>query len=131
MSARKPYVRPVSKNTWFLEHARYKTYMLHEISSLFVALYMWLLIDGLFRLAKGPEAWAGWVSLATSWPVVILSLIALALFVIHSMSWFQAVPQAMRIQRGESFVPGNILIGANYAALGVFSLFVLILAGVA
>jgi fumarate reductase subunit C len=131
MSARKPYVRPVPKTSWFLGHARYKSYMVHEVSSIFVALYMWILIDGLFRLAKGPESWAGWLSLVKSWPIVLLSLIALALFVIHSMSWFKAVPQAMRIQRGEEFVPGNLLIGANYAALGGFSLLVLILAGVA
>lgn len=131
MSVRKPYVRPVSKTTWFMGHARYKSYMLHEISSLFVALYMWLLIDGLLRLAKGPEAWAGWVDLVKHPVILVLSLIALALFVIHTMSWFKAVPQAMRIQRGEEFVPGNVLIGANYAALGAFSLFILILAGVA
>jgi fumarate reductase subunit C len=41
------------------------------------------------------------------------------------------VPQAMRIQRGEEFVPGNLIIGAHYGVLAVISLFVLILAGVA
>lgn len=131
MSARKPYTRPVNKHCWFMGHARYKSYMVHEISALFVGLYMWLLIFGIIRLGQGPEAWAGWVSFVTSPLVVILSLIAFALFVIHTMSWFNAVPQAMRIQRGEHFVPGNVLIGANYAALGGFSLIVLILAMVA
>jgi len=131
MSVRKPYVRPMSKSCWFLSHARFKSYMLHEISSLFVAFYMLLLICGLWSLAKGAESWYRWVDLVTSPVIVILSLIAFALFVIHTMSWFKAVPQAMRIQRGEEFVPGNVLIGANYAALGGFSLIVLILAGVA
>ena len=37
----------------------------------------------------------------------------------------------MRIQQGEHFVPGNIIVGVHYAVLGAFSLFVLILAGVA
>lgn len=131
MGARKPYVRPVPKTTWFLSHARFKSYMIHEVSSVAVALYMWLLIDGLWCLAKGPDAWQGWLDFVKSPIVFLLSLVALALFVIHSMSWFKAVPQAMRIQRGEEFVPGNILIGANYAAMAGFSLIVLILAGVA
>jgi len=60
-----------------------------------------------------------------------LSIIALAFFIIHTVSWFQAVPQAMRIQQGEHFVPVKLIVGAHYAVLGVVSLFVLILAGVA
>ena len=57
MSARKPYVREVPKSTWFLKQSRYQHYMLHEISSIFVAIYTGILIVGLFRLAQGPEAW--------------------------------------------------------------------------
>ena len=63
--------------------------------------------------------------------VVVLSIVAFGFFVLHTTSWFNAVPQAMRIQQGEHFVPGKLIIGGHYVALGVFSLFVLILAGVA
>jgi fumarate reductase subunit C len=105
--------------------------MLHEVSSLFVGLYMALLIYGLFALGSGPDAWAGFISFVKSPIIVILSLIAFAFFILHTVSWFQAVPQAMRIQQGEHFVPGNIIIGGHYAVLGAISLFVLILAGVA
>lgn len=131
MSARKPYVRKMSKTSWFLTHARYKSYMSHEVSSVFVALYMWLLIDGLFQLAKGPEAWEAWLGFIKHPLVVIISLIVFAFFIIHTTSWFKAVPQAMRIQTGDHFVDGKLIIGGHYVALGVFSLFVLILAGVA
>ena len=85
MSARKPYVRPVPKTSWFLGHARYKSYMLHEVSSLFVGLYMALLIYGLFKLGSGPDAWAGGSRFVKS-PIVLLSLIAFALFIIHTIS---------------------------------------------
>ena len=131
MEARKPYMRQLSKTTWFMTHARYKTYMLHEVSSVFVAFYMWLLITGLFRLAAGPEAWASWLALVKNPIVVVLSIVAFGFFVLHTTSWFNAVPQAMRIQQGEHFVPGKLIIGGHYVALGVFSLFILILAGVA
>jgi fumarate reductase subunit C len=59
MSARKPFVRELPKHTWFLGHARYKKYMLHEVSSIFVAIYTIILIVGLFRLGSGPLAWQG------------------------------------------------------------------------
>jgi fumarate reductase subunit C len=131
MSARNPYMRQMSKTSWFMTHARYKSYMLHEVSSLFVGLYMALLIAGLFCLGSGPEAWASFLAFVKNPLVVILSLIAFAFFIVHTVSWFQAVPQAMRIQQGEHFVPGKLIVGAHYAVLGVVSLFVLILAGVA
>jgi succinate dehydrogenase subunit C len=131
MSGRKPYVRTMSKTSWFLTHARFKSYMLHEVTSIFVALYTVLLIVGLFCLGSGPDSWAGWIAFVKNPLVVVLSLVALGFFVIHTMSWFKAVPQAMRVQTGDHFVPGNLIIGGHYAALGVFSLFVLILAGVA
>ncbi|QLH39624.1 MAG: fumarate reductase subunit C [Defluviicoccus sp.] len=130
-TVRKPYMRKMSKTCWFMTHARFKSYMLHEVSALFVGIYMCVLIGGLFRLAQGPEAWANWMSTMTSWPMLILSLIMFAFFIVHTVSWFQAVPQAMRIQQGEHFVPGKLIIGAHYVALGVVSLFILILAGVA
>src|SRR5512132_143643 len=131
MSACKPYTPQMSKTSWFMTHSRYKSYMLHEVSSLFVGRYMVLLIAGLFRLGSGPDAWAGFLAFVKNPIVVILSLIAFALFIVHTVSWFQAVPQAMRIQQGEHFVPGKLIVGGHYAVLGLFSLFVLILAGVA
>lgn len=129
--SRKPYVRPVSKTSWFLRNAQYKSYMLHEISSVFVAIYTVLLIIALYRLAAGPEAWQSWLDLMSNPIFVIFHLIALAFAIIHTMSWFKAVPQAMRIQRGEEIVDGKLIIGAHYGVLGVVSLFFLVLAGVA
>jgi fumarate reductase subunit C len=124
-------MRQMSKTSWFMTHSRYKSYMLHEVSSLFVGLYMALLIVGLFCLGSGPDAWNGFLAFVKSPIVVISSIIAFAFFITHTVSWFQAVPQAMRIQQGEHFVPGKLIVGAHYAVLGVVSLFVLILAGVA
>ena len=129
MSGRKPYVRELPRTTWFLTNARYKTYMLHEVSSVFVAIYTVILIVGLFRLGSGPLAWQGWLDGVTSPIGVIFHLVALAFFVIHTTSWFKAVPQATRIMRGEEVLPGNILIGAHYAIFAVVSLFFIVLAG--
>jgi fumarate reductase subunit C len=129
--SRRPYKRHLPKTTWFFRHSRYQHYMLHEISSIFVGIYLVILIVGLFRLGQGPEAWQGWLNAVTSWPGIIFHIIAFIFAIIHSTAWFKAVPQAMRIQRGESFVPGKTIIGAHYAVLAAVSLFVLILAGVA
>ncbi len=130
-SPRKPYVRPISKTSWFLGNARYKSYMLHEVSSIFVALYMTQLVIGLFCLAAGPESWAAWLGFVRSPLVILLTLIAMVFFVLHTVSWFKAVPQATRIMKGDDILPGKYLIIAHYAIWAAVSLFVIILAAVA
>ena len=129
--SRRPYKREISKTSWFMSNARYKSYMLHEVSSLFVAIYCIILIAGLFRLGQGEAAWQGWVDYVTSPIGVIMHLIIFVFAIIHTTAWFKVVPQAMRIQRGTEFVPGKLIIGAHYAALGVVSLFFIVLAGAA
>ncbi len=131
MTPRKPYVREVPKTTWFLKQSRYQHYMLHEISSIFVAIYTGILIVGLFRLAQGPEAWNGWLAAVTSPIGIVFHLLAFVFALLHTTSWFKAVPQAMRIQRGESFVPGKLIVGVHYGVWAVVSVVVLVLAGVA
>lgn len=128
MSARKPYVRELPRSTWFLTNARYKTYMLHEVSSIFVAIYTVILIVGLFRLGESRVAWEGWLAGVTSPLGILFNLVALAFFLIHTTSWFKAVPQATRIMRGEEVLPGGILIGAHYAIFAAVSIFFLVLA---
>ena len=128
---RKPYVRPVSKTSWFMSSVRYQHYMLHEVSSIFVAIYVVMLIFGLFRLGQGEAAWNAWVAGVTSPLGLIFSVIAFFFFCIHTVSWFKAVPQAMRLQRGTEIVPGKLIVGAHYAVLGAVSLFFIVLAGVA
>jgi fumarate reductase subunit C len=130
-TVRRPYVRPISKTSWFMTHSRYKHYMLHEISSLFVAIYAVILIVGLFRLGSGPAAWQGWLDAVTSPIGILFSLAAFVFSIIHATAWFKAVPQAMRLMRGGEVVPGNLIIGVHYVVWAVVSLFVLILAGVA
>lgn len=129
--SRKPYHREMSKTTWFLKQSRYQQYMLHEISSIFVAIYVGVLIVGLFRLAQGPEAWAGWLAAVTSPIGIIFHIIVFIFAIIHTTSWFKAVPQAMRIQRGDEIVPGKLIIGAHYGVWAAVSVVVLLVAGVA
>jgi fumarate reductase subunit C len=129
--SRKPYVRDIPKTTWFLKQSRYQHYMLHEISSIFVAIYTGILIVGLFRLAQGPEAWAGWLAAVTSPIGIIFHVLAFVFALIHTTSWFKAVPQAMRIQTGETFVPGKLIVSAHYGVWAAVSVVVLLLAGVA
>ena len=123
----KPYVRPLSKTSWFLTQPRYKRYMAREVTCLFIFAYTFLLIGGLKRFSEGPDAFNAFVQALGSPPGVLFNLAVLIAAVYHSTSWFNVTPQAMPIQRGEEFVPGKIIVGAHYALWAVVSLIVLIL----
>ena len=123
----KPYVRPLSKTSWFLTQTRYKRYMAREVTCLFIFAYTFLLVWGLKRLSEGPDAFNAFVQALGSPLGVLFNLSVLIAAVYHSTTWFNVTPQAMPIQRGEEFVPGKIIIGAHYALWAVVSLIVLIL----
>ncbi|MDG4552835.1 MAG: fumarate reductase subunit C [Candidatus Competibacter sp.] len=122
----KPYVREMSKTTWFLSQPRYKRYMAREVTCIFIFAYTFLLIWGLGALANGPEAFSGFLESLRSPLGVLFNLAVLIVTVYHSISWFVVTPQAMPIQRGEEFVPGNIIVNAHYGAWAVVSLIILI-----
>ncbi|MBE2295619.1 MAG: fumarate reductase subunit C [Phycisphaerales bacterium] len=122
----KPYVREIPKTTWFLRQARYKRYMAREVTCIFIFAYTFLLICGLGALASGPEAFSGFVESLRSPLGVLFNLAVLIMTAYHSVSWFVVTPQAMPIQRGEEFVPGNIIVNAHYGAWAVVSLIILI-----
>ena len=100
--SRKPYIREMSKTNWFFSQPRYMRYMAREVTCIFILAYTILLIFALKNLAEGPEAYAAFLEALNS-------------------------PQAMPIQRGEEFVPGNVIIGAHYGGWALVSLIVLFL----
>ncbi len=123
----KPYVREVSKIDWYFKQPRYMRYMAREVTCIFIGAYTFLLIAALGNLAEGKEAFDAFVQGLGSPLGVLFSLAALVAAVYHSTSWFNVTPQALPIQRGEDFVPGNIIVGAHYAVWAVVSLIILIL----
>ena len=124
--SRKPYVREISKTTWFLGQSRYKRYMAREVTCIFILAYTFLLIFALGSLANGPDAFQGFLDSLRSPLGVLFNLAVLVVTAYHSITWFNTTPQAMPIQRGEEFVPANVILGANYGAWAVVSLIILI-----
>lgn len=126
----KPYVRDISKSTWYLSRRRDILHMIDETSSLFIGVYVLLLLMGLRALADGEAAYLlylEWLGnplvLGFHWLVIVLTLM-------NSISWFRSTPKAMRIQIGEQIVPGSLIAAGHYVAWVAVSLFIFLIAGV-
>lgn len=119
------YRRKLSAN-WWRSHPWFRLYMLRELTSIPVGLYMLNLIWGLVTLGNGAEAWQGWLEAQSNFVMITLSLLAFAAVCFHMVTWFTIAPKAMPNQIGEIKIPHKTITLAHYAATAVISVVVLI-----
>ena len=130
--SRQPYVRPISKTTWYMRNGRYKVYMLREMTSLLVGFYTFLTIFALATLATGsPEAWNNFLASQQGTGMSVFHAVALLYFLFYqTFPWFKLAPKAMPVQLGEKKLPDRYIVIGHYVAWAVVSAFIFWLAGV-
>ncbi|UCE32484.1 MAG: fumarate reductase subunit C [Burkholderiales bacterium] len=97
MPAIRTYTRPMSG--WYRRHAFYSWYMVREASSVIVTVYALVLLTGLWRLTQGEAAFEAWRASLASPVAIVFHLLALWLFVVHTLSWFRVMPKTMPFVR--------------------------------
>jgi fumarate reductase subunit C len=130
--SRQPYIRPISKTTWYMRNGRYKVYMRREMTCLLVAVYSVLLIIGLAALAEGSaESWDAFLASQQNPFMVGFHALALIYFLVYqTFAWFELAPKAMPLQLGEKKLSDSYIVIAHYIAWVVLSMFIFWLAGV-
>jgi len=121
-----PYPRQHSK-TWFLKRAPYVLFVLRELSAVFMAGYVVLVLVLVTKLHDGKGAYRSFEHTLKSPGLVIFTSVALLFALLHTATWFQAVPKALPVRRGEYKVPPPLLIGAHYVAMIAVSAIVLVI----
>ncbi len=119
----RPYPRTVS-NTWWLKRWPYRIFMLRELSAVFVAAYVVLLLLLVTKVHDGASAFEGYLDFLQSPVLIAFHVVALLFVMLHDFTWFQAVPKGLPIRRGEERVPPAAIIGASYAGWLVVSVVV-------
>ena len=129
--SRQPYVRPISKTTWYMRNGRYKRYMLREVTCILVAVYSFLSIWACAALAGGAESWNAFLQAQNHTAWVVFHAVALLYFLVWmTFDWFKLAPKAMPLQFGEQKLAGGYIVAAHYAAWLAVTLFVFWLVGV-
>jgi fumarate reductase subunit C len=115
--SRQPYVRPVSKTTWYMRNGRYKKYMLREVTCLLVAIYCFISIAGLAALADSPGRWAEFIAEFTGPGWVAFHTFSLIFYLIFmTFDWFKLAPKAMPVQLGEKKLEDRFIVIGHYVA---------------
>ena len=121
-----PYPRHRSRK-WFLTRWPYQLFMLRELSAVFVAAYMVLLLVLVTQVHNGQHSVRSFETTLKSPELLIFTSVALIFALLHTITWFQAVPKALPLRRGENKVPPGLLIGAHYVAMLALSAIILII----
>ena len=130
MSNRRPYVR--SMDGWWKRDAYFVSYMVREVTALFVAAYALVLMVGVVRLGQGEAAFTHWLQyLKTPW-MLVFHLIVLAVFFYHTWSWFKIMPKTLPIMfvGGKRVQPGTITATGVIASVVACLALLLIVGGV-
>lgn len=122
-----PYPRQRSR-TWFLARWPYRLFMLRELSAVFLAAYMVVMLLLVGQVHDGRHAFESFRSTLDSPAMLAFNSIVFLFALLHSVTWFQAVPKALPVRRGTEKVPPQLLIGAHYVAMLALSAIILIIA---
>ncbi len=116
----KPYVRPMPA-TWWLRRWPYLIFMLRELSSVFVAAYLILLLVMIYRVSQGSAAYASFLETLRSPFAIFFHVVALAFALLHTITWFNLTPQAVAVRVGEDRLRPGLIIAPNYVAWVIVS----------
>ena len=110
---------------WWVRKRSYFLFVMRELSSLFVAWLVLYLLLFVRAVGRGEAAYDDFLDWATSPWLVAVNVVAFLFVVLHTVTWFSLTPQAMVLDVGGRRVPAAAIIGAQYAALVVVSVFIL------
>jgi fumarate reductase subunit C len=106
----KPYRRPISR-TWWLENPRYLLFMLRDASSIFVALWVVLLLVQLAQLGQGPQVYQRFIDDVVRSPLgIAFGLVTLAFALLHSVTWLQLAGVVQVVTVGQRRLPANYVV---------------------
>ena len=113
--------RPRVSAYWWLWQWGYLKFILRELSSIFVAYFVVLLLLMLRALSQGPEGYAAFQSWLRTPGIVALNVVSLAFVLFHTITWFNLAPRALVVRLGGTRLPDPLIAGSNYVAWLVVS----------
>jgi fumarate reductase subunit C len=110
---------------WWLKKPSYFFFMMRELSSVFIAIFLVVFLIQIYQLTRGAEAYAAFAQKLSSPGWIIFNFITLLFALYHSITWFVSSAIVLPLRIGEREVPRNLFVALNVAVLGLISLVIL------
>ena len=99
---------------WWTRRRSYATFMLRELSSVFVALFVVELLLLVRAVARGSAAYEGFLTAMASPAMIVLNLIALAFVLLHAVTFANLTPRAVVVRLRGRTVPSRAVLAGVY-----------------
>ena len=97
---------------WWTRRRSYLFFMLRELSSVFVAVFVVELLFLVRAVAHGPAAYQGFLGTMANPAMIVLNVVACAFLLLHAVTFANLTPRAMVVRlRGRRVPPRMILAG--------------------
>ena len=116
---------PKMPSTWWLRHPAYFRFMMRELSSVFIAIFLVVFLVQIHQLSRGPEAYMAFVERLRSPGWIIFHIVALAFALYHSVTWFTLMGVVQVVRLGERQVPPRLVVAATFGLWAILSLIIL------
>ena len=113
-------------NIWWNRSGPYRIFLLRELSAVFIAIYMILLLVLVQQVRDGADSFQDYLSVLQTPILLVLHVVVLSFALLHTVTWFQAVPKGLPLKIGEYRVPPVQLIAGNYVIWAIVSVIVLV-----
>jgi len=115
------WLRPKMPLYWWLQRGSYVAFMLRELSSIFIAWFVVYLLLLVSAVSQGDSSYREFLSWTGSPLVLLLNVVSLLFVVYHTITFFNATPQAIVARVGGKRVPGLWIAASNYLAWALAS----------
>ena len=113
---------------WWSRKWPYLKFMLRELSSVFVAFYVVILLLQLHALRGGPATYLEFQRWLTNPLLVVLNGISFLFVLFHAVTWFNLTPKAMVVRWRGKRLPDLLVAAPSYVAwLAISGLVILLL----
>ena len=115
------WYRPHVSVYWWLGEWHYLKFILREISSVFVAVFVVETLLLIHAVRRGPAAYEHYLRCMSNPAILLLNIVSLFFVVFHTITWFNLAPSAMPIRMGGKRVPDILVAAPSYVAWVVVS----------
>lgn len=113
--------------TWWLSNRRYFLFILRELSSVFIAVFLVVFLIEIYQLTRSPAAYTAFIDRLGSAGWIIFHVVALLFALYHSLTWFSLTARVQVVRLGEHPVPTRLVYAGIIGGWLVISLLILLL----
>ncbi len=111
--------KPAKSPTWWLRNNKYFLFMMRELSSAVIALFLLLYLYECFLLSKGEAVYNAFQASLRTPKFVVFYIIVFVFAVYHSITWFGVIGRVQVVRFGKLTVPPALVTASAFVGWAV------------